>query len=108
MRSMYLAPFVVAILFIIPSHVAVNAHREKCTLYTFTFPIQEHCVILSHPNAAHFNAQQYQAGLVAGKKAASGINFTPRKCQSHNKDFCLGWNQTACNSSGCGGDYTIP
>jgi hypothetical protein len=49
---------------------------------------------------------EYNAGIVAGQKASQGINFTSWKCPSHDKDFCAGWNTTACSSEGCGGDYT--
>jgi hypothetical protein len=90
-------------------YLTVNAHEgpishHKCTtLYTFTFPVQKHCVILSHHNVHtvqkinNENVQYNNAGVGAGQKKSLTFNSTDDlKCPSGNtKSFRFGWATTA-------------
>ena len=87
--------------------VIKNVNRRTKELWVYTFPPQAECVILTHPNAheeqkikkenLRYNvAQEYKAGEAAGEKNSQGICWS---CSPGNsKNFCLGWNQTSCNS----------
>jgi hypothetical protein len=55
-----------------------------------------------------FSLQQYQAGFAAGEKNSQGINFTSWACPpGQTRAFCLGWNQTSCNSVSIRGASTL-
>ncbi|MFY9873943.1 MAG: hypothetical protein WAK17_29920 [Candidatus Nitrosopolaris sp.] len=87
---------------------------HKCTtLYSLTFPPQKKCVVLSHPSAHYVQKinkanVEHNKGVEAGRVRSLNFNSTSGLiCPAgHSKSFCLGWNQTACSSEGCGGDYT--
>ncbi|MFZ0510463.1 MAG: hypothetical protein WAM14_02555 [Candidatus Nitrosopolaris sp.] len=99
------------ILLFIPT-TTLTTHTQKCpkgttARYVYVYLVIKECMheISSNTNTTTLNNNniQYNQGVAAGQNATGQDWKYPT---SHTKAFCDGWNQTACNSEGCGGDYT--